>query len=91
MVAAWRGAEGRRTWRTWWQRRESEGKTRSLADAGRAAATAERSGEVGGGDGGGNRRPEQSTRLRLECLMCSEGEVKCSGYDNQVAREGRGM
>ena len=40
---------------------------------------------------GGNRRPEQSTRLRLECLMCSEGEVKCSGYDNQVAREGRGM
>lgn len=23
--------------------------------------------------------------------MCSEGEVKCSGYDNQVAREGRGM
>ena len=30
VVAAWRGAEGRRTWRTWWQRRESEGKTRSL-------------------------------------------------------------
>ena len=64
VVAAWRGAEGRRTWRTWWQRRESEGKTRSLADAGRATATAERSGEVSGGDGGeqkaGAKHPSQT-------------------------------
>jgi hypothetical protein len=39
----------------------------------------------------GKARRSKAPVSDCRCLMCSEGVVYCSGYDNQVAREGRGM
>lgn len=67
---------------------EGEGGQDALSGR-RGPSTAERSGEVSGGEveeKAGAKHPSQTGVFDVQ-----RGEENCSGYDNQVAREGRGM
>jgi len=75
-----------------------EGKTRSLANAGRAAAaaaaaTAERCGEGRGAAVASDREVKALAQhpSQTGVFDVQRGRGNCSGYDNQVARKGRGM